>query len=105
MPRYDYLCQTCNEESEGQVRVDDRHKQVCAACSGPLTLIYKPQVKYVPFNGYFDTGLGVEVTGRMQRQKIMGKLSADFRDPPSRGDTSARLDRIAEQRRSQARAR
>ena len=98
MPRYDYLCPNCGDECERQSTISQRKHQRCDQCDTVLDQIYKPQPHYKPFHGYFDIGLGVEVTGKQQRAKVMRAIDADFRDPPSKGDASARLDKINEMR-------
>lgn len=105
MPLYDFRCGGCEVELERPARIVDRHTQVCEECGGPLTLIPKPQPKYVPFHSYFDIGLGVEVTGRDHRRRVMRDNALDYRDIPRPGDRTARQDKIHERKREEARSR
>lgn len=56
----------------------------------------------VPFSNYFDEGLGVDITGRDHRRRVMRDLHCDHRELPTKGDKSARRDKI-EQRKREAR--
>ncbi len=103
MPLYDYRCPECKEEIERSATIAERHNQTCETCGGPLEKIPKPTPRYVPFQNYFDLGLGVEVTGRDHRRRVMRDLNCDHRDPPSKGDISARRDWAAQQRASKGR--
>lgn len=105
MPLYDYECSGCGEESEKQALIDRRHEQVCDLCSCPLTLVQRPTRHYRPFHNYFDMGLGVEITGREHRRRVMRGLSMDFKDHPSAGDESARLDKEADKEKKMTRGR
>jgi hypothetical protein len=51
------------------------------------------------FLPHFDIGLGREVTGWGDVRQAMRDEHLDFRDHPNPGDTSARMDRIAEKQR------
>lgn len=95
--------------------------EICAACGEILTVGQSPYCRdgharvggYVPFTPYFDFALGVQVTSLAERWRHMrgtidpesgrrvGQL--DYRDKMSKGDLSARLDRVAQQKREQAR--
>ena len=55
------------------------------------------------FQNYYDVGLGVEITGRDQRRRVMRDLKCDHRDPPKKGDVSTRLDRVHAQRKAAGR--
>jgi hypothetical protein len=59
--------------------------------------------RYEPFTAYFDIGLGVEVTSHAQRWRLMREAKVDYRDKLSKGELSARRDRVEQQRREQAR--
>lgn len=98
MPLYDYRCKSCSWEGEKMAPIAVRHSQKCDTCDGKLEMIFKPQPRYVPFQNYFDIGLGVEITGRDHRRRVMRDLQCDHRDPPSTGDISARKDWAAEAR-------
>lgn len=56
------------------------------------------------FEAYFDHGLGEHVTGWGDVRKAMRENHLEFRDHPSPGDTSARRDKIADQRRRERQA-
>lgn len=99
MPLYDYECE-CGWEGEKASPIADRHSQTCPKCLRPLALVFRPQPRYVPFNPYFDIGLGEEVTSWGQRRRIMREQKADHRDPPRPGDISARRDWANERRKT-----
>lgn len=103
MPLYDYECETCGTEREKFARMADRREQRCDTCDGPLTLIARPTPRYVPFQSYFDIGLGVEITGRDHHRRVMRDTNCVQRDPPRPGDRSARLDKIRDAKREEAR--
>lgn len=98
MPLYDYQCKGCGREVEKSAPMAERHNQTCDVCHDELEILFKPTPRYKPFNGYFDEGLGVEVTGRQHRQRVMRDLGMDFRDHPSKGDLNARKDKCNEVR-------
>lgn len=98
MPLYDYNCLNCGDREQFAL-IAHRHDQKCEKCGESLLLILKPQRSYVPFQPYFDEGLGVAITGRDHRRRVMRDQQCDFRDHPSPGDRSARVDRCMEQRR------
>lgn len=97
MPLYDYECDQCGAESERMALMAERNSQKCE-CGGALIIVHRPTPRYKPFNNYFDIGLGVEITGRDHRRRVMRDLGMDFRDHPSPGDTTARKDRCNEAR-------
>lgn len=103
MPLYDYECNDCGHEFEEFQTISERHNMHCPKCSGSCDLTFKPQPRYVPFNGYFDEGLGVHITGRDHRRRVMRDLCCDFRDHPRPGDKSARRDRMHEAKKEMAR--
>lgn len=100
--------------------VEEHH---CSVCGLPLAVGEWPCVKTIRrhdrsvqntvFVPYFDVALGVQVDSLAQRWRLMkaetdqdghvirGKL--EYRDKMSKGDLSARNDRIHEQKREQAR--
>src|SRR5687768_17059861 len=98
MPRYDYLCEGCGDESERQSTITARNDQKCELCGGTLGLIWKPATSFQPFTPYFDIGLGVDVTDKNHRAKVMRQNALDFREPPKAGDRTARLDKIHERK-------
>lgn len=106
MRMIDFHCNSCGFDGEQLIRSgEDPHTQNCRTCGSRLTVQLRPQRHYKPFHPYFDEGLGVFVTGRDHRRRVMRDLSADFRDHPSKGDTSARKDWAAQTKREQARRR
>jgi putative FmdB family regulatory protein len=102
MPTYDYLCPKCGDECERIAVIANRNDQKCSQCGEQLDRIMKPQRHFKPFNPYFDMGLGVEVTSPGQRKAEMRKNGFDFKDHPSKGQTSARMDKIADKKRAQS---
>jgi putative FmdB family regulatory protein len=105
MPLYDYECPECAFEGEQFALMVDRKNQKCPKCSTILLQVYRPTPRYKPFNPYFDIGLGVEINSLAHRKRVMKQQAMDYRDHPSKGDTSARLDKIADRKRYQARMR
>jgi putative FmdB family regulatory protein len=104
MPLYDYECLACQTALERMAPMAERGNQRCERCGGPLTQVLRPQRRYTPFEPYYDEGLGVEITGRDHRRRVMRDLKCDHRDPPRPGDLSARRDRIADRLRERRRA-
>lgn len=97
---------------------------LCTVCGLPIAVGQWPCVTRIvehgksvqthPFSTYFDIGLGEEVTSlgdrwqgmKEQRDPATGDVvreRLEYRDKMSKGDQSARLDRVAEQQREQAR--
>lgn len=61
--------------------------------------------RVLPSKGFeprFDYGLGQDVTGWGDIRQAMRRNQLDYRDHPSPGDRSARLDRIADLKRGSA---
>ena len=83
----------------------------CTVCGLPLqvgqqgciTTIrpHEPVLPYVPFTEYFDIGLGETVTSFADRWRFMRQKGLQYRDLPSKGELSARRDRIEQQKREQ----
>lgn len=103
MPLYDYRCGTCNAEFELFAPMDKRHDQTCGTCGSKLEMMWKAQPSYAPFSPYFDEGLGVMITGRDHRRRVMRDQHCDFRDHPSPGQISARKDWANQKRKERAR--
>lgn len=105
-PLYDYQCQRCETEEEIFAPMAERHAQSCERCGEPLRLILRPTPHYDPTqqDTYYDEGLGVEITGRDHRRRVMRDLKCDHRERPRPGDMSARADRCNELRKERARA-
>lgn len=86
--------------------------EVCSQCGDLIAIGDSPSCKdghasvlpYHPFIPYFDFALGEYVSSHAARWTHMKRLHMDYRDKMSPGDLSARLDRIADQKRAQARA-
>jgi len=98
MPLYDYRCPNCDTEFERMVPMSQRHDQICHMCHSDLEKLNKPTPHYVPWQPYFDIGLGAEVTGRDHHRRLMRDNQCVQREPPTKGDTSARRDWCNEQR-------
>jgi len=95
----DYVCSNCGWEGEYLVRSsEDPDSNHCRQCECILTKVQRPQRHYKPFAPYFDDQLGVEVTGRDHRRRIMRDMQVDFKDHMSQGDLTARKDRAMQTR-------
>ncbi len=93
-------CAFCGQEEEIFCPIAEREAQRCS-CLGPLEVVWKSK----PMKGFeprFDYGLGEHVTGWGDIHKAMRENHLDFRDYPSLGDRTARLDRIADKKRLEA---
>lgn len=100
MRMIDYHCPGCGMDDEYLVRGDeDPRCNVCRKCGHALEVVVRPQRHYKPFEPYFDEGLGVMVTGKMHRRRVMRDLGMDFKDHMSKGDQTARIDKAMERRR------
>lgn len=106
MPIYDYNCPNCGHvEQYSPVSTCEEQKR-CSTCGADLEWIRFPKPRngeYRPFEPYFDEGLGVMVTGREHRRRVMRDQQCDFRDHPSPGQISARKDWANQQRKERAR--
>lgn len=77
----------------------------CAKCGGVIEIgdwPFCPHGKSVQthaFEAYFDYGLGCEVTSLSQRLSLMRERKLTYRDHMSKGDLSARRDRIEQEKR------
>lgn len=110
MPLYDLKCETCGRRWERASLIADR-KAPCEECGGAVTQEFNHSVQSNPFATYFDWGLGREITSLGDRWAAMrgtidpesgerrGQL--DYRDKMSKGDLSARLDRLHERKQRQ----
>ena len=96
MPIYDCHCLTCDRRWERLSRVDDRLAP--CACGGAIELELTP-AKHYGFAAYFDDGLGADVTSLGQRHQLMRRHHLDYKDHPSKGDLSARRDKIEARKR------
>ena len=77
----------------------------CGAIYGISCWPFCPHGRVQPrpaFEPYFDVGLGRYVTGWGDVRQGMREHHLDFRDHPTRGDLSARRDRIEEGKRRDA---
>lgn len=80
----------------------------CAVCGLPLEIGQWPcittprphdrSVQLQPFVPYFDYGLGEYVTSLGDRWAAMKRHGLDYKDHPTKGDLSARRDRIEQQK-------
>lgn len=102
MPLYQYYCKHCDKDVEIIAAVAARHDQPCPSCGGRLEKVQRPMTDKSIFQPYMDEGLGVFITGRDHRRRVMRDLQCDFRDHMSKGDRSARLDKINQQRRDRS---
>lgn len=78
--------------------------ELCTVCGLPIEIgqfpcVYtpRPHAKALPSKGYearFDDGLGCEVTGWGDVHQKMREHHLDYREHPSKGELSARRDRI-----------
>jgi hypothetical protein len=85
-------------------------EDICAVCGKPIQIgewpcVYTPRphersVQTAPFVAYYDHGLGMEITGLGDRQAEMRRNNLHYREHPSKGDLSARRDRLEERRRA-----
>ena len=67
MPIYDY--EHCGQIWEGFNTIDERNMELCS-CGEHATIVIRNSARPVIYE-YYDTGLGAQVTGPKQRQKIM----------------------------------
>ena len=100
---YDYRCPTCDVEFERPAEISERDNQNCYECGSKLEKLWKPTPRYVPWQPYFDIGLGEMVTGRDHHRRLMRDNNCVQRDLPSKGKLSARKDWAMEQRKAQGR--
>ncbi len=92
MPRYDVECPNCGTHE--RVRSVADRRQPCDTCGSPVELLFSASTSSKGFEPYFDYGLGHTITGVGHRKQLMRGEHLDYRDHPSKGDQSARLDRV-----------
>jgi hypothetical protein len=97
VPNYDVRCPNCGDYERFK-RIADRHDP-CDRCSAIVEPVMRSSVPHHPFKPYFDLSLGAEVTSNHQRNQVARRLHADMRDSLSKGDLSARRDKIEQHRR------
>lgn len=112
MPTYDLRCLDCGREWERASTIAARYEP-CETCAGAVEQVFKHSVQSTPFVAYFDFALGKQINGLGDRRQAMkgeydphtGKVwgQLDYRDKMSKGDLSARDDRVQEQKRIEAR--
>jgi hypothetical protein len=105
-------CLGCGREWERLSTIARRYDP-CDNCGAAIEQIFEHSVQATPFVRYFDIGLGREITSLGDRWAAMrgtmdpesGVVSGqlDYREKPSRGDLSARNDRIHERLQREAR--
>lgn len=100
MPTYDVHCPNCGIYERFSWKVEQR-RDPCEKCGAEVDTVQSLGTKTTGFEPYFDIGLGVDVNGAGDRRAAMRKLNADYREPPSLGDRSARADRINETKKRQ----
>lgn len=100
-PHCTFHCPTCEMEFS-----------YCAKCQKPWTAPMSPLCRdnhestlpYYVFTPYFDYGLWREITSYADRWRAMRQTGLQYRDLPSKGELSARRDRIEQSKREQARS-
>lgn len=111
MPIYDLRCEGCGRTWERVSTIAERYAP-CETCGAGVVQEFKHSVQATPFIPYFDWALGEQVTSLADRWRLMrpqtdgdeisrGKL--EYRDKMSKGDLSARQDRLHQQAQERAR--
>lgn len=96
MPNYDVECPTCGTYERFK-KIADR-RDPCDKCGSLVDVLITASHKTTGFEPYFDYGLGIEVTGQGDINKMKREHNLYDKDPPSKGEVSARRDRINEKR-------
>ncbi len=105
MPRYDRKCKQCGREWERVSTIADRMAP-CETCGGEVLEVWKPSVQNAyGFVAYWDYGLGREITGLGDRHQEMRAQHLEYRDKMSKGDMSARHDKIHQAKQEEGRRR
>lgn len=102
MPTYDLRCLSCGREWE-RISLIASRRDPCEECGGAVEQVFKHSVQATPFVPYFDEGLGIQVNSFADRWTGMRRAGLQYRDLPSKGDLSARRDRIEERKREERR--
>jgi len=91
MPTYDVTCPNCGLYERVKPMADRRDP--CDHCGEEVDLLVTSSTPSKGYEPHFDVGLGHYVTGIGHRRQLMRQEHLDYRDHPSKGDQSARLDR------------
>ena len=83
-------------------------EDLCSVCGLPIKIgdwpcvstprPHERSVQTAPFIAYFDEGLGREITSLGDRWAEMRRNNLHYREHPSKGDLSARRDRLEARR-------
>lgn len=101
MPTYDVECPNCGTY-ERLVPLDRRHDP-CHKCGAQVEILISAATKSKGFEPYFNHGIGEYVTGQGDINKAKREHNLRDREPPRKGDLSARMDKIHERRRAESR--
>jgi putative FmdB family regulatory protein len=93
MPLYEVRCQDCDQQYERILPIAERNNP-CDKCGGTVDQIYRNAIPQRGFEPYYDEGLGIFATGKGDINQAMRRLGAREREPMSRGDLSARRDKV-----------
>jgi len=76
MPRYDFVCGLCGKTTTEKVDYNQREEDRPCRCGGTMSYTFPVDaiLGFIPFEPYFDEGLGVDVRGRNERNQIMGSM-------------------------------
>lgn len=95
MPNYDVECDNCGVFERINWPLE-RRAEPCDRCGGPVQTLITSATKSKGFEAYFNYGLGEHVTGTGDINKAKRENNLRDKEPPSKGEMSARNDRINE---------
>lgn len=77
MPRWTWKCNQCKHEEDRFVPLREREMAyACEACGGTTERLFSREsaLNFMPFEPYYDEGLGCDVNGRREKRQIMADM-------------------------------
>ena len=103
MPIYDLRCtsETCGKRVE-RVTLKATTDHAPCECGAPVERVYAAGIPTKGFEPFYNPALGAFVYGRGDEHQIARQHRLIESEPPSKGDLSARRDKIRERQREAA---
>lgn len=87
MPAYDYTCVQCRATEERSVLYAERHQQTCTRCGSPMAKQFPIEAarNFTVYETYHDEGLGIDITGPLQKKEALKALGLMETGDPVKG--------------------